>query len=221
MRPHLAALAFLFTLSLTACAGPLDLTGAGAPPATRTATPARTRAPTRAATPARATPTPRPTAALSGGRILIPRIGVDAPLTTVGWTLVDVEGQTVGQWQAPPVGAAAHLSGTAGPHVLGGNCVITGHSAAVRGGVFGRLSELVPGDELHLLDAAGVTYPYVVERVDKLQEVGAPLAARRANAQAALAAPADDTSRLTLITCWPDWAYTHRLVVVARPQAAP
>jgi sortase (surface protein transpeptidase) len=23
-------------------------------------------------------------------------------------------------------------------------------------------------------------------------------------------------ARLTLITCWPDWAYTHRLIVSAR-----
>ncbi|MHB1295966.1 MAG: sortase [Anaerolineae bacterium] len=214
MKRILAALVALSFL-LSACGGPLDLTGAGT---TSRRTPTTVRTPTRRASPTRgATPTPSPTPSLAGGRIVISRIALDVPLTEVSWSLVVVEGQTVGQWQAPPAGQAAHLLGTD----MATNCVITGHSAAVRGGVFGRLGELVAGDEIRVVDAAGAVHAYVVERVDKVQEVGATLEVRRANAQAALAAPADGAARLTLITCWPDWAYTHRLVVVARPQAVP
>ena len=131
-------------------------------------------------------------------------------MVEVSWHLEEIEGQTLGVWDTVS-GAVGHHHGTA---AFGGqgNYVLSGHSRAAEGGVFQRLAELEPGDEVLLVTAAGATYRYEVESLDKLPELGADLAERRAHA--AVMAPTQD-ARLTLITCWPDWAYTHRLVVVA------
>ena len=170
---------------------------------------------TPTATP-QAPPSPSPSAAGSPpapltGRLLIPSLAVDVPVVEVSWHLEQVEGQTLGVWDTVS-GAAGHHRGTA-PFGAAGNCVLSGHSRSAEGGVFQRLAELKPGDKLLLVTAAGDTYQYVVESLRKLPELGEDLAQRRAHA--AVMAPTQD-ARLTLITCWPDWAYTHRLVVVAR-----
>ena len=70
-----------------------------------------------------------------------------------------------------------------------------------------------PGDIIKLSNVQGDQFEYVVDRVEKVEELGQPLAQRLANAS--YMAPAQD-ALLTLITCWPDWAYTHRVIVVAR-----
>jgi len=81
--------------------------------------------------------------------------------------------------------------------------------------VFNELWLLEPGDLIRLTNVRGDSYQYVVERVERVQELGQRLEQRLANAS--LMAPTQD-ARLTLITCWPDWAYTHRVIVVARLQ---
>lgn len=146
------------------------------------------------------------------GRILIPSLAVDIPVVAVSWHLEQVEGQTLGVWDTVP-NAAGHHRGTAAFGAQG-NCVVSGHSRASEGGVFQRLAELKPGDRVLLVAATGNQYAYVVESTNKVPELGATLAERHAHAE--VMAPTQD-ARLTLVTCWPDWAYTHRLVVVARP----
>lgn len=144
------------------------------------------------------------------GRLIIPTIGVDVPIADVSWHLVHIDGETVGQWDALP-GVAGHHVGTAPPGGEG-NCVISGHSRAEDGAVLARIEELEPGDEIVLVALDGRDHRYTVKQVHKLAELGASLSQRRENAAHM---SATDDARLTLITCWPDWAYTHRLVVVA------
>jgi len=134
----------------------------------------------------------------------------------VSWHLDEQEGQPVAVWETAE-GAAGHHTGTAAPGGAG-NCVISGHSGAAEGGdgegVFAGLAELAAGDEVRVIDDRGREHGYVVESVTRLREVGATLEERLANARVM---DATEDARLTLITCWPEWAYTHRVVVVARP----
>lgn len=146
------------------------------------------------------------------GRIIIPALGRDAPIVTVSWHVKEVGGRKVAVWDTVS-GAVGHHRGSAplgGP----GNTVLSGHTGGRNGGVFNGLWNLKPGDEVQVVDAQGQVYRYAVHEVIILQEVGATVEERLQNAQAM--APSEDT-RLTLITCWPEWVYTHRVIVVARP----
>jgi sortase (surface protein transpeptidase) len=151
------------------------------------------------------TPTPAPTVDYgvpgATGRVEIPAIGVDQVIIPVSWQVKFVEGQPVAQWDTVEW-AAGHNMGSApigGP----GNTVLTGHTRGNGDGEF-----------QNLWDSIGREFTYVVESVIKLQEVGTSLEQRQQNARYMM--PTDDT-RLTLITCWPEWVYTHRIIVIALP----
>ncbi|MBM3188804.1 MAG: sortase [Chloroflexi bacterium] len=146
------------------------------------------------------------------GRLAIPKLGLDAPIVEVSWRLVSIEGQSIGQWDAVE-GAVGHHLGSA-PLAGRGHCVLSGHSRADAGSVFSRLTELVPGDRITVQARDGASRDYRVDATYKLPEVGVSLEQRRENAR--YASPSEE-DRLTLITCWPEWAYTHRIVVIARP----
>jgi len=144
-------------------------------------------------------------------RIVIPAIGVDAPVLPAAYQLVDFEGQIYQQWDAPHQYAAGWQFTSA---LLGvpGNTVFNGHHN-VHGSVFGRLAELAEGDSIQVFSGATVLL-YEVSNSMILLEEGQPLDARLENARWL------DTStdeRLTLVTCWPPSDNTHRLIIVARP----
>lgn len=146
------------------------------------------------------------------GRIVIPAIDRDALIFEVGWHTEEIGGQKVAVWDTLS-GAVGHHRGSAplgGP----GNTVLSGHTGGKDGGVFRGLWDLQPGDEIWIITREGQEYLYIVEEVFKLQEVGASLEQRLQNAR--YMDPTED-DRLTLITCWPEWAYTHRVVAIARP----
>ena len=182
--------------------------------------PTLNRQPAAAESSGGASPTPRLPAATSAppepenaiGRIQIPKLGIDAPITEVSWHLESRDGRTIGIWDTAQAGAGYHRGTAAfgGP----GNSVISGHSRSAQGGVFYGIWDLLPGDTITLVNATGELYRYAVESTHKLEELGASLEERHASAS--FMAPTEDT-RLTLITCWPDWAYTHRILVIARP----
>lgn len=162
------------------------------------------------------TPTPAPTVdygvAGATGRIEIPAIGVAQVIIPVSWEIAYVAGQPVAQWNTVEWAAGHHIGSApiGGP----GNTVLTGHTRGNGDGEFQNLWQLSAGDEVHVWDSIGRDFTYVVESVNKVQEVGASLEQRQENARYMMAT--EDT-RLTLITCWPEWVYTHRIIVIARP----
>lgn len=162
------------------------------------------------------TPTPAPTVdyGVDGatGRVEVPAIGVDQVIIPVSWQVAYVAGQPVAQWDTVEWAAGHHIGSApiGGP----GNTVLTGHTRGNGNGEFQNLWQLAAGDEVHVWDGIGREFTYVVESVNKVQEVGASLEQRQENARYMM--PTDDT-RLTLITCWPEWVYTHRIIVIARP----
>ena len=129
----------------------------------------------------------------------IARLGIAVTVVEVA-SVVDERGW---YWPVPP-DAAAHLVGTANPGEPG-NIAITGHVDTERGpGVFWRLLEIRPGDEIKVWSAAG-TFVY---RVVDVQTV--------AQSERAVLRQTD-REILTLLTCIPDGQYERRLVVRAEP----
>lgn len=180
---------------------------------TSTAASSPTSTPTPAAT---FTPTPTSTELSTGSgpppasappdRIVIPAIGLDAPVVPVGWTGTD-EGPI---WDAADYAAGWHKTCAYPGRV--GNTVLSGHHN-IEGEVFRYLIDLKLGDEVFLY-VGETAYHYVVTEKHLLEEKDMPEEMRRRNAQ--WIAPTDD-ERLTLVTCWPYTSNTHRLVIVARP----
>ena len=146
------------------------------------------------------------------GRIEIPALGINQPIVPVSWRMRVIDGQPVAMWETVK-GAVGHHRGSAG---LGqpGNTVLTGHTRGDGLGEFQNLWDLQEGQEIRLYDAQGQEYLYRVESVITLQEIGLTVEQRQENAR--YLQPTDDT-RLTLVTCWPEWVYTHRVIVIARP----
>jgi LPXTG-site transpeptidase (sortase) family protein len=135
-------------------------------------------------------------------RIVIPRIHVDSKIIELGLKQ-DKNGEWV--WETP-AWAVGRLQGTGLPGAPG-NIVMAGHISSPlsnEGNVFERLPELGPGDQAIL---------YVGERYRVYQVVNRLIVLPT---QIEVAQPTEDET-LTLITCYPNWIYTHRLIVQLKP----
>jgi len=181
----------------------------------RTPVPTRTPTPTPTSTPtATPVPTPTPGRVLPAGappdRIVIPDIGLDAPVVPIGWHVEERDGQKVSVWDSPDYAAGWH--NTSAYPGNSGNVVLNGHNN-IRGEVFRYLIDLEPKAIIQLY-VGDTVYHYVVSEKQLLKERGEPSEVRYQNAQ--WIAPTPD-ERLTLVTCWPYTSNTHRLIIVAEP----
>lgn len=157
-----------------------------------------------------------------------PAIGIDAPVVEMGWEAVQTKAGVETTWVIPNDQAGHHIDSA----MLGqpGNLVISGHN-----NIFGRVfepislawpgkaervdditerSDILNGRTIQLYNAAGQRFDYVITDFLRLKDTGVPLAQRIDNAR--YMRPTSDT-RLTLVTCWPPWSNTHRLIVIAKP----
>lgn len=137
-------------------------------------------------------------------RVAIPTIGVDSGIVELG-TTYDERGELV--WETPKHAVGHHL-GTANPGESG-NVVLSGHiSSPIRreGNIFSRLPQLKLGESVLLETEDGLyTYRLVSRDIVEPTEVSVM--------------DPTPTPILTLITCYPDWVYSHRLVLTAEPIA--
>lgn len=182
-------------------------------------TPSPTPTVSAIATPAPATPPavsqPLPTPASpppAATHIAIPSVGIDANVQEVGYQLVSINGQQVRQLQVAAY-AAGHDELSANPGT-GGNVVIAGHDDW-KGEVFKNLHDVKLGDPV-LLTTPAATHRYVVTGIFYRQYTDTSLTDRLAAGQFLAPMPEE---RVTLVTCWPYGVDTHRLIVVAKPQA--
>jgi len=152
------------------------------------------------------TPTPAPPT-----HIVIPAIGVDAPVVLVSWHTVEVNGQTQAAWEVPAMYAAGWHENSATLGVVG-NTVLSGHNTT-NGEVFRDLYMLETGDTITIY-SDDTLYTYAVTEVLILPEAGQPMEVRIENARYIL--PTDD-ERLTLVTCHPYSSLQYRLIVIAHP----
>ncbi len=148
-------------------------------------------------------------------RLVIPAIGLDAPVDPVGWHVETDNGRPANVWDAPDYFAAGWLK-TSAPLGMPGNTVLDGHNN-ISGEVFRTLTNIQVGDTITLY-AANQERLYRVDQKLILKEIGQPLEVRQANAQ--YISPTPD-ERLTLVTCWPPTGNSHRLIIVAQPVVPP
>ncbi|MCC7019348.1 MAG: sortase [Ardenticatenales bacterium] len=154
---------------------------------------------------------PTPPSTLPPDRIVIRSIDVDRPVVPIGWTTELVDNATLRSvWRTADDAAGWHE--TSAPLGGVGNTVVSGHNN-IAGAVFRSLHELAVGDVV-TLHAGVAEIRYAVERTFIVRETGATDEERRANNR--WIEPTDD-ERLTLVTCYPPWGNTHRLIVIARP----
>lgn len=186
----------------------------GAPPVSvgPTAAAAATGLPRPTAMPVLSSTPSRPAAAV---RLVIPSLGIDLPVVEVGWHLRETADGVLGEWDTVG-GAVGFLRGSADPGGVG-NCVLAGHSSNSGETGLGELERLPIGDVLVLYNAAGNEYTYVAEEILTVDETGATADEKRQHAR--LLDPTDRPA-LTIVTCWPAWSYTSRIVVRARLRGA-
>jgi len=148
-------------------------------------------------------------------RLLIPVIGVDAPVVSVSRSTAKVGGQALTSWDVPARYAAGWHESSA-PLRSGGNTVLNGHNTT-DGEVFRDLYKLKAGDAI-IVYSSDTPYTYAVSETLILREAGQPLEERLEHARYIL--PTDD-ERLTLVTCHPYGSLRYRLIVVAHPVTNP
>ena len=142
--------------------------------------------------------------------ISIPVIQVDVDVVPVELRDEYRDGVLQKVWQVADYAAGYHR-GSALPG-RAGNTVIAGHNNT-RGEVFRDLYKLKPGDDIYVWVDRN-RYHYRVHVLYRLPAQGAPTDVQEENLRWIL--PTDD-QRLTLVTCWPYWTNTHRIVVIAFP----
>lgn len=174
----------------------------------RMPTPTPTPSPTPFPTP---TPNPLTLASLAmPARLVATTIGLDAPVVEMGWHIEEQFGAAVRVWDIPENEAAWH-NNSAWPG-LGSNVVISGHNASLGGQIFAEVEALQIGDLITLWNGRGKAFTYeVTDRVI----VRTLIASQENLAFLQRAMEPTPEERLTLITCWPNWTNTHRLVVMA------
>lgn len=145
-------------------------------------------------------------------KISIPSIKLEADIINAQNKEIIQGDKTYIQWLAPDEYAVGWHFDSA---FLGepGNTVLNGHHN-VYGKVFENLDKLVSGDVIYLYGNDFYEYEYVVSNTMILPERDVSFEDRLENARWIL--PSDD-ERVTLITCWPYFSNTHRLIIVARP----
>jgi len=145
-------------------------------------------------------------------RLVIPSIGLDAPIVPTKLKEIDYQGQLYYQWLAPNKPAVGWHDSSA---LLGlpGNTVLNGHHN-VYGEVFKDLVNVHEGDLIEVYSGEQL-YKYRVALAMLLPERFKSLTVRLENARWIL--PTED-ERLTLITCWPYESNTHRVIIVALPE---
>jgi len=140
-------------------------------------------------------------------------IGLDGPVVEMGWQTVERQGELINEWQMPENEAAWHRN-SASPG-QGSNIVISGHNESTGGQVFSEVEELQVGDEITLWNGEQEAFVYQVIEKNIIRTFAASTEAQ--DYLRTITEPTDD-EQLTLITCWPRWTNTHRLIVVAEPK---
>lgn len=139
-------------------------------------------------------------------RLAIPSIALDVPVASAGW--VEKSGRR--EWTVLDNAAGWHLGSARVGEV--GNLVLFGHNN-IGGSVFRHLAVLEVGDIVVVSSGADSKRFEVTKRLI-LREALQSEEQRLANARWI----GDfGEERITLVTCYPAWANTHRLIVVAKP----
>ncbi|MBI3943970.1 MAG: sortase [Chloroflexi bacterium] len=185
-------------------AAPTEIPSPTPVPATATPLPTATRVP----------PTPTQVVYEEPIEIQIPSIGVKSKVVEVGWKTFQQGSQFISEWETADY-AVGHHKFSALPG-MEGNMVMSGHNN-IKGSVFRDLADIPLGAEI-ILSTQDRKFYYRVEDNFITKEAGVSEEQHQKNAE--WIAPTTD-ERLTLVSCWPVWTNTHRVIVIAKPMLAP
>lgn len=162
-------------------------------------------------------PTTEPLARGSGlppVRLQIPVLGLDVPVEPMGWKVIRDRNGVRSEWDVVDNAAGHHIN-SAYPGEAG-NVVLSGHNN-IGGAVFQSVCVIGEpgvafdlGDEMILVDEAGRRFTYRVNGWRRMKEANASISKRQDNARYM---QPTEYAQLTLVTCWPPWSNTHRVVV--------
>ncbi|MCB0117315.1 MAG: sortase [Caldilineaceae bacterium] len=215
---HAAVAAALLTLLLAGCVtepAPAVSTGSDTAPGATTPTPEAEEATTDSTTDSTTDVTTDVTedaTALPPISLRIDEIDMNVAVTPMTWRVAEADGVRTTAWVLPQSGAGWHPNSAGVGDV--GNVVISGHQL-LGDAPFApiALGDIVPGQEIVLTDADGNSFTYVVTEVTEPLPIPATLSEEE-DLAAQYAAPTD-TPTLTLISGWPDFSTTHRVIVRA------
>jgi hypothetical protein len=153
-----------------------------------------------------------PDQAAAPSRLEIPAIGLDAPVTPMGWRVVTMDGQRTTLWDVPMETAGWHVN-SAGAGAAG-NAILSGRQADGEA-LFAPLAlgSIEPGQEVRLTDEDGLVFVYRVREVSDPIPISGATEEEKALAETYLSS--GDEAQLTLITGWPEFTTTHRVFAVA------
>ena len=142
----------------------------------------------------------------------IPDLSLELPITSMGWQVIEANGQRTTEWLVPvdTVGWQVNSAAAGGT----GNTILAGHQSS-GAAIFAPLAlgDIVVGQDLHLVDKAGAVFLYRVTEVSEpIAIVGAT---EEDNALAQTYVAPTEAAQLTLLTGWPDFTTTHRIFAVA------
>jgi sortase (surface protein transpeptidase) len=154
----------------------------------------------------------QPEQAAAPVRLQIPEIELDVPVTPMGWIVAMVDGKRTTVWDVPENAAGWHLNSSGAG--TAGNVVISGRQVGGEA-IFAPLAlgEVQLGQEVWLTDSDGLIFVYTIQEITDPIPVANGAAEEEARAAAYLAN--SDVAKLTLITGWPDFTTTHRVIAVA------
>lgn len=144
-------------------------------------------------------------------RLVIPSIELETPVVPTASKRYNINGRIYEQWVVPDTFAAGWNPSSAYPG-QNDNIVLFGHHN-VNGAVFAKLHTLQTGDDVSVY-SGGLEYRYRVSEVLKVKEKDVSFEQMLENAR--WVGPSEE-ERLTLVTCWPPYESTYRLIVVAKP----
>lgn len=144
-------------------------------------------------------------------RLVIPDIQLDAPVLVAGSKKYRIRDAYYEQWIVPNKFGAG-WSPESGYPGQPDNVVLFGHHN-VNGAVFENLYKIKSGATVTLF-AGGRAFNYIVSEVHTVKERGVTFDQMLENAKW-IQQTGDE--RLTLVTCWPPYQSTYRVIVVALP----
>lgn len=142
--------------------------------------------------------------------LIIPSIQLKAPVQITSSRKIIVRGVEYEQWLVPDTFAVGWNPSSSSPN-SGGNIVLYGHHN-VNGAVFSRLYQVQTGDDVIVL-SRGLEFHYKVTDIQKVKEKDISFAQMLKNGEVLKSSTEE---QVTLITCWPPYDSTHRLIVIAK-----
>ncbi len=164
-----------------------------------------------------------PDAAAPPVRLVIADIGLDAPVTPMGWRVVTLDGERTTSWDVPLDSVGWHTN-SAGAGAAG-NVLLSGRQADGEALLEPlALRSVTPGQEVRLTDENGLEFVYRVREVSEPIPISGASEEETARALAFVTVTDVEAAggvQLTLIAGWPEFTTTHRVFAVADLVAAP